>query len=416
VIFNRTSLGTAIALIFSVSQLFCETAKTNLSDPPALYLQWQRDPTTTMTVHWHTANPTETALQFRDAKEKTWRDAKGSSVPMPDTTSGRTIHTVGLTGLTPKTDYQFRFGEQSKEYKFRTMPKDLSAPIKFIEGGDVYHQRDWMDNMNALAAKFDPAFIVIGGDLAYANNRPEDKPESVQRWYDFFDSWKKNAVAPDGRLIPLLCTLGNHEVKGFWGKPPENAPCFYACFSMPGKQGYNNLDFGDYLTLLLMDSGHTHPIDGAQTEWLSKTLSQRQTVPHVFPIYHVPAYPSCRPDEEGENSDLTQQVRKFWCPQFEKYGVQVSFEHHDHAYKRTKPMLGGKIDPKGIIYLGDGAWGVRLRTSEPDGPRWYIEKSGIVRHFYLVTLYPDRRDILAINDKGEVFDEVHQPIKVERKP
>lgn len=411
-IFTRFALGALAGLLISIAPGFSQSQNPNLFDPPALYLQWQRDPTTTMTVHWHTTNMADSVLQYRAADQKEWRDEKGSSVLMPDTDSGRRIHTVELTRLKPKTDYIFRFGAQSKEFKFRTMPKDLSAPVRFIEGGDVYHQRDWMDNMNALAAKFDPAFVLIGGDLAYANNRPEDKPENVQRWYDFFDSWKKHGVAADGRLIPLLCTLGNHEVKGFWGKTPANAPCFYACFSMPGKQGYNNLDFGNYLSLILLDSGHTHPIDGAQTDWLKRTLSQRHKVPHIFPAYHVPAYPSCRPDEEGENSDLTQQVRKNWCPLFEKYGVKISFEHHDHAYKRTKPMLAGKVNPKGIIYLGDGAWGVKLRTSEPDGPRWYIEKSGTIRHFYLVTLYPDQRDIVANNDKGEIFDEVYQRVKV----
>lgn len=409
-IFYRTFAGTLVALFFSAAQLFSENQNTNFFDPPALYLQWQRDPTTTMTVHWHTTNKVETTLQFRESKQKNWSDANGSHVAMPDTNSDRTIHTVELTGLKPKTDYVFRFGEQSKEFKFRTMPKDLSRPVRFIEGGDVYHQKDWMDNMNALAAKFDPAFVFIGGDLAYANIR-DNKIEAVQRWYDFFDSWKKHAVAPDGRLIPLLCTIGNHEVKGFWGKPPEDAPGFYALFSMPGKQGYNHLDFGNYLSLLMLDSGHTHPIDGAQTEWLKNILSDRQNVLHVFPLYHVPAYPSCRNDEVGENSDLTQGVRKYWCPLFEKYGVRVSFEHHDHAYKRTKPMLDGKVNANGIIYLGDGAWGVKLRASEPDGPRWYIEKSGTVRHFFLVTLYSDQRDILAINDKGEIFDEVYQRVK-----
>jgi len=410
VILNRLFVSTAFALLFSAAQLFSQTTKTNLFDPPALYLQWQRDPTTTMTVHWHTTNKTETVLQFHAAKETKWQSATGSSAPMPDTKPGRTIHTIELTNLTANSDYLFRFGEHSKEFKFRTMPKDLSQPVHFIEGGDVYHQRDWMDNMNGLAAKFDPAFIVIGGDLAYANDRNTNKLEGVQRWYDFFDSWKKKAVAPDGRLIPLLCTLGNHEVKGFWGKTPASAPCFYANFSMPGKQGYNVLDFGKYLTLVLLDSGHTHPIDGAQAKWLDNVLSEHQKVPHLFPIYHVPAYPSCRPGDTGENSDLTLDVRKFWCPIFEKYGVKVSFEHHDHAYKRTKPLLAGKVDPRGIIYLGDGAWGVKLRPSEPDGPRWYIAKSGSIRHFYMVTLYPDHRDIVAINDKGVQFDELHQKV------
>ncbi|MEO5802966.1 MAG: hypothetical protein ABIR24_05515, partial [Verrucomicrobiota bacterium] len=61
---------------------------------------------------------------------------------------------------------------------------------------------------------------------------------------------------------------------------------------------------------------------------------------------------------------------------------------------------------------GDGAWGVNLRIAEPEGPRWYMAKTASVRHFYLVTLYSDQRDILAINDKGEIFDEIYQRVKV----
>ena len=270
-IFNRFVLSALAAFCWALSPGFSQNPTAHLFDPPALYLQWQRDPTTTMTIHWHTTNSADSLLQYREAKANAWRDANGSSVPMPDTDSGRAIHTVELTGLIPKTDYLFRFGAESREFKFRTMPKDLSTPIRFVEGGDVYHQKDWMDNMNSLAAKFDPSFVVIGGDIAYANNR-DTKIENVQRWYDFLDSWKRTAVTPDGRLIPLLPSLGNHEVKGFWGKTPEDAPCFYALFSMPGKQGYNNLDFGNYLSLFLLDSGHTHPIDGAQTDWLNSAL------------------------------------------------------------------------------------------------------------------------------------------------
>ena len=73
-------------------------------------------------------------------------------------------------------------------------------------------------------------------------------------------------------------------------------------------------------------------------------------------------------------------------------------------------MLAGKIDRMGIVYLGDGASSVKLPTSEPDDPRWYIEKTGSIRHFYLVTLHSDQRHIVAINDKGEIFDEIYQRV------
>src|SRR5437588_9672551 len=142
----------------------------------------------------------------------------------------------------------------------------------------------------------------------------------MERWYDFFDSWFNKARAPDGRLIPMLVTIGNHEVTGFWGQPPEKAAGYYALFAMPGPRGYNCLDFGNYLSLLLLDSGITHPIEGAQADWLKKALAKRRWVPHLFPVYHIPAYPSARPESGGENGDYSERIRELWCPLFERYG------------------------------------------------------------------------------------------------
>jgi hypothetical protein len=402
----------AAAILAALPVAFAEFAgfaSTNEGfDPPELYLTWQRDPTTTMTVHWLTASETASTAYFHRPGETAWQKATGASRPLP--ASDRFIHTVELTGLAAGTNCEFCFAPGEKTFQFRTMPKDLRAPLRFIEGGDVYHTREWMDGMNQLAAKFDPAFVVIGGDLAYSM-RNTNVAESVTRWFDYFDSWKRNAVTPDGRLIPMLVTLGNHEVAGYWGKTPADAPGFYALFSMPGPQGYNVLDFGKYLSLLLLDSGLTHPIGGAQRDWLQATLARRRNVTHVFPFYHIPAYPSRRPEEGGENGPQTEQARDLWCPLFDRYGVKIAFEHHDHAFKRTFPLRGGKLDPMGTIYLGDGAWGVNVRPADLEHPRWYIARTESVRHFYVVTLYADQRHIVAVNEQGQIFDEVYQRVK-----
>lgn len=366
-----------------------------------------------MTIQWHTTNAVAvTELQFKKTATDTWQTAKGANEPMPY--SDRTIHTVELTKLVPDTYYLFRFADDVKEYKFRTMAKDLSKPVRFISGGDVYHQRDWMDQMNALAAKLDPSFVVLGGDLAYAVGGKKTDKDSVQRWYDYFDSWKKLAIAPDGRLIPHLVTIGNHETVGFWDQKPENAKGFYTIFAMPGKQGYNHLDFGNYMTLLLLDSQHTHPVAGEQTAWLEQTLSKRKTVPHIFPVYHIPGYPAAREFETGENGHISKAIREHWSPVFEKYGVKISFENHDHAFKRTHPIRNGKADSEGVTYLGDGAWGVRLRETHPVDSTWYLAKAGSIRHMYLVTLYPDQRHVMAIDGEGKIFDDIYQRVEPSR--
>jgi hypothetical protein len=330
-------------------------------DPPALYLQWQRDPTTTMAIHWHTVGEARTELYFRPLGQTNWQSALGTAKPFVGTE--RLVHIVELTGLQPTTDYEFCFQPAARVSKFRTMPKDLRQPVRFVSGGDVYHEKRWMDRMTTLAAQMDPAFVVFGGDLAYAHGGTND--EQIKRWFDYFASWKTNAVAPDGRLIPMLVTIGNHEVKGSYRRPVENARSFYTLFSSPGPQGYQCLDFGKYLSLLLLDSDHTHTIAGEQTEWLGKNLSARRKVPHVFPVYHTPGYPGFR-----EDGTQAKEVRTHWCPLFDKYGVKLVFENHDHCFKRTHPIRAGKIDPKGTTYLGDGAWGVGLRKPDPKKTNW----------------------------------------------
>ncbi|MFQ5962502.1 MAG: metallophosphoesterase family protein, partial [Candidatus Methylomirabilales bacterium] len=248
-----------------------------------------------------------------------------------------------------------------------------------------------------LVAKQDPMFTVIGGDIAYANG----EARLVKRWYRWLAGWKKYMVTSDGRLIPLVVAIGNHEVRGQFGQTPDQAPYFYKLFALPDKRSYRVLDFGRYMSLVLLDSGHTHAIDGEQTDWLRRTLADRQELPHLFAIYHVPAYPSVRNFDNG----VSAKIREHWVPLFEQFGVDVAFEHHDHVYKRTHGIRAGKVDPRGVLYLGDGAWGAMLRRPRD---RWYLAKTASKRHFSLVTV-GQSRSFLAIDSEGQIFDRVtHQ--------
>ena len=91
--------------------------------------------------------------------------------------------------------------------------------------------------------------------------------------------------------------------------------------------------------------------------------------------------------------------------------MKLVFENHDHCFKHTFPIRAGKLDPQGTTYLGDGAWGVAVRKARSHQAQVVYRQSGDIRHLYLVTLYPDARHVLAINETGEVFDEVYQRVK-----
>src|SRR6202008_1969402 len=88
--------------------------------------------------------------------------------------------------------------------------------------------------------------------------------------------------------------------QGGYNQTRDRAPFFYALFDgLYPETGFTALDFGDYLSLILLDTGHTTPIAGEQTDWLDKALRERADHPHVLVVTHVPASPSHRKMHDG---------------------------------------------------------------------------------------------------------------------
>src|SRR5262249_48443694 len=136
------------------------------------------------------------------------------------------------------------------------------------------------------------------------------------------------------------------EVRGSYGKTLKEATFFTPLFGgLYREASYATLDFGDYLSLVLLDSGHAAKVGGDQTEWLDKALAGRAGRPHLIAVNHVPCYPSYRAAEgKGGRFGTGEEQRKFWVPLFERHEVDLVLEHHDHTFKRTHPLRGGLVD------------------------------------------------------------------------
>jgi len=418
---RRAFLGTSIAaaassLAAAADPVAAPLASDALFQPSTLFLTWQRDPTTTMTVQWvgTKGETSDTKVYYRPlvpafstpiaATTGTpaiigsgpWRSIATIAKPYPH--SDFKMYRAELTGLAPGADYQFRIGKDSPYYRFRTMPAKATQPIQFISGGDCGANSHALAN-NIQAARQDPAFAVIGGDLAYENGR------SVATHLAFLRNYSKTMIGRDGRLIPMLACLGNHEVEGGYGSKRQRAPFFYAMFDGLFKEtGYASLDFGQYLSLILLDTGHTTPIAGDQTEWLEKTLKDRRDHPNVMVVNHVPAYPTARNMESILLLPGTGAPnRKYWVPLFEKYRVPIVLEHHDHTFKRTKPLLGGLANDNGVMYLGDGSWG-KLRAPRPPEKLPFLAALSQNYHLTLHRIQGEERFHLALDENGRVMD------------
>jgi hypothetical protein len=388
--------------------------------PSTLFLTWHKDPTTTMDVQWvgtagetsdtkiyYTSEPIPPSLKWvarkRAEEEKiTWQVCETKTKPYP--MSDFKVFRAELAELTPDTAYSFKIGKASPIYQFRTMPSKANDTIHFISGGDCGVNAAAIAN-NIVAANQDPMFAIIAGDLGYDNGR------SIEVSLAFLRNYSKHMVTRQGRLIPLIAGIGNHEVSGSYNQQRDKGTFFYPLFDgLYPETGYATLDFGDYLSLVLLDTGHTSPIEGEQTEWLEATLKARVDHPHVLVFNHVPAYPSYRnpvgvPAGDGKQAKLGtgEGQRTHWVPLFEKYRVPLVQEHHDHTFKRTKPLLDGLENSNGVLYLGDGSWG-RIRNPRTPDALHVMAKTSQDYHLSLHRIQGEERFHLAMDEHGRVMD------------
>jgi hypothetical protein len=402
---SRRSLAAANIALLGLALAGCTRAR----DPFPVYLTWSdEDTSTTMTVSYHTRGSFDGSHVYYDTQPRNgglasyaWR-ARGFERRVPGVKP--TVHVVPLTRLRPGTTYWFVAGDPSsgfsEERSFRTLPDD-GSPIHFVVGGDM--SIGWWPRLTSRrAAHTDPSFALLGGDLAYCRGGPE----GGARWQRWFADWEASMRAPDGRLIPLVAAIGNHDRKdGPSRDPGEVAPFFTGfLYQDPDGRSYFARQIGPRAALFVLDSGHLAPHAGAQTDWLEAQLRASADLPLRFALYHVAMFPARQPINEW-----VEAGRRHWLPLFDAFRLTAAFEHHGHLHKRTFPLRAGSpvADGTGTVYFGDGNWGKsRARSSQAERP--YLAASSPSRHFWQVTVSEQGVRYQAIDGFGRVFDRAAQ--------
>ncbi len=279
----------------------------------------------------------------------------------------------------------------SNERKFRTIP--LDGEIRFISGGDAGVTQTFAD-MSKIAADNDPHLAIFGGDIAYANGDINKQ----HLWLELLDIWQQTMITPDGYTIPIIAVVGNHEVN-INEQPAEKplreaAPFFDLIFQPAGEKTYFKRLLGNKGILFILDTDHVFSSGGKQLDWMRKNFVQHDGDKFLFSGYHVPLYPSFYSPDTLQY----ERLKKNWLPIFDKHQVQVAFENHEHALKKSKRLYGDKVSgSKGTTYIGDGAWGAKTR--QPIS-RWYIEKSRAINHVWSITLNERTATFRALTENG----------------
>lgn len=369
--------------------------------PYNLYLTYAGDPATSITVNFHTAWGDETYVYFDE--ESRGRDlgayaygAVGEVVRIPGLEENRAVHRAQLINLTPDTEYFFVAGDPATgftdELRFRTLPRD--GPVTFAAGGDldVYPRTR---RLLEVAAAQDPAFVAVGGDIAYANG----DLRAWRTWDRWFRIWCESMRAPDGRIIPIVAAIGNHETNDRETTDlAVRAPYFAAFFAHQAEgRTHFTLPIAAHTVLYVLDSGHV-TLHADQVAWLEAEMEAHAGRVNHLALYHVPLYPSHRSfDGSGSVAGRTH-----WGPVFDARGLDLGIENHDHTFKRSKPLKDGVEDPDGTVYIGDGSMGVKPRAIEE--VRWYLEKALPTPHVWVLTADTSGLSLRALDERGAELD------------
>jgi len=312
------------------------TGRPAAARPDHVVLTWSGDPRTTQTLQWRTSRKTRAGMVVHvEAAQanlplEAWHRTQATTTTLAsESTANDPVihrHTTVLEGLQPGTTYVYRVGDGSRRgwtepLQFTTAP---AAPesFSFIYMGDAQNGLDAWGRLvrGAHRARPDAAFYLMAGDLV-------DRGAERDDWDDFFENAR--GVFDHRPLVPVL---GNHECQG--GRPrlyleqfalPTNGPT-----ALEAERAYA-FEYGNALFVIL-DSNED---PAKQTEWLDTTLGASRAR-WKFVAYHHPAYSS------APNRD-NKKLRETWLPIFDRHGVDIALQGHDHAYLRTHPIRHGEM-------------------------------------------------------------------------
>jgi len=332
------------------------------SKPAQWRLVWIEDPAHEAIVSWTTVEPGKRHLvryKVADGSEEgtasTYDDGKYIG-------GDHYYHHVLLKHLQPATRYDVVIesdGNESPPMHFITAPDD-DRPLKLLFGGDSRSGRDARRKINQMMSSMlesqpDIVALAHGGDYVVTGTK-----------FKLWSQWMSDhelTVTKAGRLLPIIPARGNHD----FGELFNNVFGFSA-----KNKNYYAASIGSQIRFVTLNSNIS--AGGDQAKWLEAELKKsRPSHRWLLAQYHRPVFPAVKSPGSG---------RQHWVPLFEKYNLDMACEADGHTIKRTPPIRNEKLDPTGVVYIGEGGLGVGQRTPHFDD-QIFIDGKGDIKDIVL---------------------------------
>lgn len=386
--------------------------------PDRISLSYGQDPSVQAAVSWRTSTDIDTAyaeIALATAAPKFWRNARTLPAKL-ERFDGRGIlmaeveahyFSVRFDTLLPDTTYAYRVGDGkrwSEWFQFRTASREMDRPFSFLYVGDAQNfiLELWSRLIREGYRKApDARFVVHAGDLV---NRAHNDRE----WQEWFEagSFIHSSIA----AFPVP---GNHEYRGRTQEELDRRERYLSAqwrpqFTLPenGPAGLEEtVYFMDYqdVRLIALNSNQRQE---EQVQWVDSILSA-STQKWKIVTFHHPLFSASK----GRNNE---KLRSLWKPVFDKHGVDLVLQGHDHSYARGRVSPGSNVldgvnlrDQTGTVYVVSVSGG-KMYQLKPDGwDEWGAEQDRAAENtqlFQVITVDGNRLDFASYTAVGELYD------------
>ena len=339
---------------------------------------------TSISILCETPTPTACVLEYGS----TFPPDRSIAVEKPDA-----FHEIKIENLQPRTKYFYRVtctdadGVKiaGKPSTFQTAV-DVTDAYSFAVLGDTQRNPVVTGKVAKLMWERRPNFVIHLGDVV-------DNGASKAQWTDDLFKPCRELFA----RVPVYPCIGNHE---------KDHAQYYKYFALPKPEYHYSFKYGNG-EFFSLDTNRPVDSESAQYRWLDKALAASDAKWKIV-YHHHPCYSSDSDDygnTEKASSTYGAPKHKALIALYDKHKVDLVMNGHIHAYERTWPLRGGKVDAKaGTTYLTSGGGGGRLEGFEPT-PAFFKNQSRVDYHFCHVTVHGGTLDCRVFDSENRLFDQ-----------
>jgi hypothetical protein len=389
-------------------------------DPDRIFLSFHGDPASSRAVTWRTdATVAEARAQIAPAlaaprfdRHAVTHEAVTEAIDLNRSTRNAQgvvhQHSVVFDNLKPDTLYAYRVGEAdgywSEWIQFRTA-REGPAPFKFLYFGDAQNDvlSHWSRVIRAAAREAPDAAIALhAGDLI---NRAHTDVE----WAEWFKAG--GFLHRQWTGIPVT---GNHEYDRLNREDEDTSKLlslqWRAQFTLPVVESLPDelhetvyaVDYQGVRFIVLNSIAEWE----AQTPWLEAQLSEAGPQWRIVSFHH----PFFSPGKDRDNGEL----RAIWKPLFDRYGVDLVLQGHDHTYARgqvpVRSAQGFEADTLNTLYVtsvsGPKMYDIlddKFELFRPDGYQ-HTRQAENTQFFQVISVDGGRLTYEAFTATGALYD------------